>query len=174
MPFKRCLTLFILFLFLASTATAQSTLSFPCDPELSPFLAASEHEISREIDLQHWYRMAIDYWGDDMLMIESGSLLVLDMQFVMINLRFSKDYDYDAHYAHLPEVIMLVNHDPNVINDNDPPEWRVMMYPDQDDPYSFHYIGTWNRTMVQIQFYGSYVNPQGEHVEGFTFDVDIF
>ena len=162
MLLKRCGLLVILSLFLTSTAAAESTLSFPCDPELSPFLAVSEHEITMEIDLQQWYRMEIDYWGDDMLMVESGSLIVLDDQFVMINLRFSKDYDYEANYTHLPEEIMLINHDPNVIDDTVPPEWRVMMYPDTDDPYSFHYIGTWNNTMHGIRFYGSYLNPQGE------------
>lgn len=118
--------------------------------------------------------MEIDYWGDDVLMVESGSLIILDDQFVMINLRFSKDYDYEAEGRYLPNEILLINRDPNVSDDTDPPEWRVMMYPDQDDPYSFHYIGSWNRTMVQIRFYGSYANPQGESIEDFSLDVDIF
>ena len=108
------------------------------------------------------------------MLVESGSLIVLDDQFVMINLRFSEDYDYDAHDMHLPEVIMLVNHDPDVRDDTDPPEWRVMMYPDQDDPYSFHYIGTWNKTMMQIRFYGGFVKPQGELNDCFSLCVDIF
>lgn len=56
----------------------------PCDPELSLFLAASEHEISRGIDLNHWYIMQIYYWGDDVIMVESGSLIVLDVEYKFI------------------------------------------------------------------------------------------
>ncbi len=173
MPFKRCAFLLCLLLFFTSPAAGESTLSFPCDPELSPFLAESEHEISYAFDLAQWYRMQIDSGEDDILMVESGSLFVLDDQFMIISLRFSKDYDYEAGYTHLPEKIMLVNHDPNISDDTDPPEWRVMMYPDQDDPYSFHYAGTWNDTMFCIMFYGSYADPQGEPHDCFSLHVDM-
>ena len=168
MTLKRCLILLCLLLSFSESAGAQSTLSFPCEAELSPFLAASEHEISKEIDLAEYYRERNDVWEDDIPI--SGSLLILDMQFVIINLRFSEDFDYEAAYMyHVPERIMLVNHDPNVSNDTGTPEWCVTIFPDENDPYAFHYAGTWNWSMSCARFYGSY-----EDVECFTLHVGIF
>lgn len=169
---KRWLFLLCLLPLFISTAAAESTLSLPCDPELSPFLATSEHEISKEIDLAEYYRMQIDNWEDDIPI--SGSLIILDMQFMIINLRFAKDFDYDAAYMHVPEKIMLVNYDTNISNDTGIPEWRVTIYPDEDDPYSFHYAGTWDLSMCCTRFYGSYVNQQGEDSECFSLHVDSF
>ncbi len=173
MHLERYLILSCIILSLASTSTAESTFSFPCDVELSPFLAVSEHKISREINLVEYYREEIDYWDDDILMIESGSLIVLDDQFMIISLRFSEDYDYDAAYAHVPESIMLANLDPNISNDTGTPDWRVTIYPDKNDPYSFHYIGTWNWTMAGFTFYGSYIDQCGDSHECFSFSVSI-
>lgn len=170
---RRFLILSCLILSLASTSAAESTLSFPCDAELSPFLAASEHQITREIDLVQCYREAIDYGGDDTLMIESGSLIVLDDQLMIISLRFSEDYDDDAAYAHVPERIMLANLDPNISNDTGTPDWRVTIYPDQNDPYAFHYIGTWNWTMAGFTFYGGYTDEHGDARECFSLRVSI-
>ena len=81
MSFRRLLGLFcLLFPLSVSSALAESegdTLAFPCSPELSPFLSQSEHTISREIDLHHWDRMQIDYWGDDPIPDDHGSLIIL-------------------------------------------------------------------------------------------------
>ena len=174
MALKRCAMLLCLFIAFAPLAAAESALSFPCDPELSPFLAAGTHEISREIDLAACYRMRVDNGEDDALPVESGSLIVLDMQFMIISLRFSKDFDYEAAYMHLPEEIMLVNVDPNIDNDTGTPLWCVTIYPDADDPYSFHYAGTWNPSMACVRFYGSHVNAQRDQIEGFSFQVAAF
>ena len=173
MLLKRVFSLFCLLLVFSSTVAAQSTFSFPCDSELSPFLAESEHEITRDFDLAHWYRMQIDYWGDDVMMVESGSLVILDDAFMIISLRFSEEYDYEAHDTHLPDKIMLINHNPNIVNDNDPPEWLVWMYPDVDDPYSFHYACSWNWDMVSIDFYGRYTDSQGSHDTDFHLEIDM-
>ena len=42
------------------------------------------------------------------------------------------------------------------------------MYPDEDDPYAFHYAGTWNQQQgYGLYFYGSKTNAQGETTECF-------
>lgn len=177
MSFRRLLGLFCLLLSVSS-ALAESegdTLAFPCSPELSPFLSQSEHTISREIDLHHWDRMQIDYWGDDPIPVDHGSLMILDDQFMLIDLHFSKDFPFSTDGYVLPEAIYMVNHDPSVSDDTDPPEWHVFMYPDKDDPYAFHYACTWNWDMVGIKMYGEYTAPNGErHDSGFSLDIDIF
>ena len=170
MLLKRVFSLFCLLLVFSSTVAAQSTFSFPCDSELSPFLAESEHEITRDFDLAHWYRMQIDYWGDDVMMVESGSLVILDDAFMIISLRFSEEYDYEAHDTHLPDGITLIN------DDHWPPKWpvwRVMMSWDQGDPYSFYYIGSWDPSISILQFCGTYTDPQGEQRPCFHLQVDI-
>lgn len=172
MVLKRCLIPFCLFVMLSPWAAAESAFSFPCAQELSPFLAASEHEISKEIDLAEEYRARIDNWECEIPI--SGSLIVLDMQFMMIHLQFSKDFDYEAHDMHLPERIILANHDLNVSNDTSTPDWRAVMYPDEDDPYSFHYASTWNWPMATVRFYGDYMDSLGEYLEAFTTCVSIF
>ena len=172
MSFRRLLGLFcLLFPLSVSSALAESegdTLAFPCSPELSPFLSQSEHTISREIDLHHWDRMQIDYWGDDPIPVDHGSLIILDDQFMLIDLHFSKDFPFSTDGYVLPEAIYMVNHDPAVSDDTDPPEWHVFMYPDKDDPYAFHYAGTWNQQQgYGLYFYGSKTNAQGETTECF-------
>lgn len=163
---------FMLSIFLSVTAIAESSFQFPCSPEISPFLSTTEHKITRMIDLNQQHRMAIDYHGDDITMVESGSLIILDNQFMIISLQFSKDFDYDFHNTHIPDEILLVNQDPNIIDDTNPPLWRVVMYPDKDDPYSFHYIGSWNSTIHCIKFYGNYTNSEGEMLDCFSLHVD--
>ena len=95
MSFRRLLGLLcLLFPLSVSSALAESEgdiLAFPCSPELSLFLSQSEHTISRKIDLHHWDRMQIDYWGDDPIPVDHGSLIILDDQFMLIDLHFSKD-----------------------------------------------------------------------------------
>ena len=102
---------------LTLAAVAESPLSFPCDSELSPFLSRSEHDVTFKIDLENNYRIETDYWGDEPMLVESGSFL---------------------------------------------------MYPDEDDPYAFHYAGTWNQQQgYGLYFYGSKTNAQGETTECF-------
>lgn len=96
---------FSAFFWSVSSALAESegdTLAFPCSPELSPFLSQSEHTISREIDLHHWDRMQIDYWGDDPIPVDHGSLIILDDQFMLIDLHFSKDFPFSTDGYVLP------------------------------------------------------------------------
>ena len=179
MSFRRLLGLLcLLFSLSVSSALAESegdTLAFPCSPELSPFFSQSKHTISREIDLHHWDRMQIDYWGDDPIPVDHGSLIILDDQFMLIDLHFSKDFPFSTDGYVLPEAIYMVNHDPAVSDDTDPPEWHVFMYPDKDDPYAFHYACTWNWDMVGIKMYGEYTAPNGErHDSSFSLDIDIF
>ena len=179
MSFRRLLGLFcLLFPLSVSSALAESegdTLTFPCSPELSPFFSQSEHTISREIDLHHWDRMQIDYWGDDTIPVDHGSLIILDDQFMLIDLHFSKDFPFSTDDCILPDAIYMVNHDPAVSDDTDPPEWHVFMYPDKDDPYAFHYACTWNMDMVGIKMYGEYTAPNGEQYDsGFSLYIDIY
>lgn len=148
--------------------TPLSSLSFPCDSELSPFLAASEHSVSWAYDLPDWHRIATDYWGDDML-FESGTLMVLDDQFMLVDLRFSKTFGYDAS-CRLPERIILVNQDLSVTDDPKKPLWQVTLYPDEDDPYAFHYLGTWNETMHGLEFLGQSQASEGVWNDGFHLD----
>ena len=169
---KRCLPLLCLFLGLAPAARAQEVFRLPCDAALSPFLAVSEHEISKEIDLSQAYRMQIDDWEADIPV--SGSLIVLDMQVMLISLRFSEDFDYEAKDMRVPESILLANQDPNVSDDTGTPPWRAAMYPDADDPYAFHYIGTWNWPMACVRFYGDYADEQGDPIECFSLRVALF
>ena len=117
--------------------------------------------------------MEYDNRETEMMPLESGSLVILDDAFMIISLRFSEEYDYEAHDTHLPDKIMLINHNPNIVNDNDPPEWLVWMYPDEDDPYSFHYACSWNWDMVSIDFYGSYTDSQGSHDTDFHLEIDM-
>ena len=166
---KRCLILFCMLSLLTLAAVAESPLSFPCDSELSPFLSRSEHDVTFKIDLENNYRIETDYWGDEPMLVESGSFLILDDEFMLVNLRFSKEYDYSQDYGgNLPDIILLANFDLNIVDDTNPPEWRVWMYPDEDDPYAFHYAGTWNQQQgYGLYFYGSKTNAQGETTECF-------
>lgn len=166
MYLKRAAALFAALLALACAARAEAALTFPCDPELSPFFSQSEHEITWEIDLADWHRMSIDNW-DDPIMVESGSLVVLDDAFVLIHIRFARDYDYAANDQHVPDEIMLPNHNVDVVDTTDPPEHLVYMYPDEDDPYSFHYAGSWKNSQYGFWFYGSYTDPQGNGCDAF-------
>ena len=170
----RRLMLFCLLLMLlpaCALASAGGAFTLPCEAELSPFLSGGEHEIIRRFDLAEWYRMHIDNWEDD-LMVESGSLIILDHDFMIMNLRFSRDYENDTELdICVPEVLTLTNQDLNARDDTDPPLWQVTVYPDADDPYAFHYAGSWNNDMFLIKFYGSYTNPQGETRDCFSLDV---
>ena len=169
----RCFFLFIFLLMLFASACAEPLLTFPCDPEISPFLSVSEHMITKSIDLNHLHRNTIDDWESAVTMVESGSLLLLDDQVMIISLRFSKDFDYALHDMHLPDEILLVNQDPNIVDDTNPPLWRVTMYPDADDPHAFHYIGSCNETMHCIRFYGSYTTPEGDMMDCFSLHADL-
>ena len=103
---KRCLILFCMLSLLTLAAVAESPLSFPCDSELSPFLSRSEHDVTFKIDLENNYRIETDYWGDEPMLVESGSFLILDDEFMLVNLRFSKEYDYSQDYGgNLPDII---------------------------------------------------------------------
>mgnify|MGYP006910818255 CR=1 FL=1 len=73
---KRCLILFCMLSLLTLAAVAESPLSFPCDSELSPFLSRSEHDVTFKIDLENNYRIETDYWGDEPMLVESGSFLM--------------------------------------------------------------------------------------------------
>lgn len=127
---KRCLILFCMLSLLTLAAVAEPPLSFPCDSELSPFLSRSEHDVTFKIDLENNYRIETDYWGDEPMLVESGSFLILDDEFMLVNLRFSKEYDYSQDYGgNLPDIILLANFDLNIVDDTNPPEWRVWMYP---------------------------------------------
>ena len=173
MSLMRCFSIFCLCMILSATAFAEAVMTFPCDPGLSPFLASSKHTVTKHIDLNQQHRMAIDDWESDVTMVESGSLMILDDQFMMISLRFSKNFDYASEDMHLPEEILLINQDPNIVDDTNPPLWRAVMYPDKDDPYAFHYAGTWNPTMYCIRFYGSYTSPEGDMTDCFSLHVDL-
>ena len=97
------------------------------------------------------------------MLVESGSVLILDDEFMLVNLRFSKEYDYSQDYGgNLPDIILLANFDLNIVDDTNPPEWRVWMYPDEDDPYAFHYFGTFNWTMAGIHMFGRYLAFEGD------------
>ena len=56
----------------------------------------------------------------------------------------------------------ISNRDPNVTDDSGTPEWQVTIFPDQDDPYAFHYFGTFNWTMAGIHMFGRYVAFEGD------------
>lgn len=150
----------------------EAVFGFPCEPEISPFFSKSEHEINCSFDLVQHHRMEIDDWETDVLMVESGSLVILDNQFMLIDLHFSRDFDYAAAYTHLPDRIMLTNQDPCVSDENNPAEWRAWMFPDQDDPYAFHYACTWNPDMACIRFYGIFENAEGGIEDCFSLHID--
>lgn len=175
MSLKRCWPLFCFLLLFALPIVAEEaeeTFVFPCSPTLSPFLTASEHEITCFIDLREQCRAEHALQSGDAQMVESGSLLILDNQFLMISLRFSKDFDYDAKGVHLPEVIRLVNRDPDISVYWEPPEWCVTLFPDRDDPYAFHFLGTWNSRIDRIVFVD--LNETCEEPrEGFLLDVAV-
>ena len=167
---KCCLFIsFLLLLMLPFTATAESLFYFPCDLE-----QFASHVSKKEIDLREYYRSEIDNWEDDNLMVESGSAIVLDEQLLIVDIHFSDSFDYEANYTGVPEQIMFVNHDPDVNNNASIPNWQVTVYPDKDDPYSFHYIGTYNRTMAGFIIYGSYTTPEGEPYDCFSLQVPLY
>ena len=166
------ITLFLL-LTLSITASAESTPFFPC--VLNHPYESSQYEEYVEIDLKKWYRSDIDNWVDDDLMVKSGSAIVLNHSILIIDLHFSDSFDYESNDTHVPNEITLCNRDPNVTDDSGTPEWQVTIFPDQDDPYAFHYACTWNMDMVGIKMYGEYTAPNGErHDSGFSLDIDIF
>ena len=133
------ITLFLL-LTLSITASAESTPFFPCV-------------------LNHPY---IDNWVDDDLMVESGSAIVLNHSILIIDLHFSDSFDYESNDTHVPNEITFCNRDPNVTDDSGTPEWQVTIFPDQDDPYAFHYFGTFNWTMAGIHMFGRYLAFEGD------------
>lgn len=166
---KRCLIPFCMLSLLTLAAVAESPLSFPCDSELSPFLSRSEHDVTYKIDLENNYRIETDYWGDEPMLVESGSFLILDDEFMLVNLRFSKEYDYSQDYGgNLPDIILLANFDLNIVDDTNPPEWRVWMYPDEDDPMLsiMPGLGISSRIRCSIFMLGK-TNAQGETTECF-------
>lgn len=176
MYLKRRILLFYCFWFFISApiSTAESTLRFPCAPELSPILSVSEHRISKEIDLENYYRELADNFDTDIMPVESGSLVILDNQLMLLNIRYSEKFDYAANHTHLPEQLTLFNYEPDTCNDTGIPHWCITIYPDQDDPYSFHYVGTWNWSMSSFTLYGNYINPQGDLQQAFSFRVSIY
>lgn len=162
------------FILFSSTALADhSTNHILCEPELSSFLSANQHRINYSFDLVQCYRMGIDNWDDAVLMVESGSLMIVDQQFMIIDLHFSRNYDYALHNDHLPHMIMLTNQNPLVSPEETSQEWKAWMFPDRDDPYAFHYMCTWNHTMYSIDFYGEYINSQGEYSDCFELHIDL-
>ena len=80
----------------------------------------------------------------------------------MIDLHFSDSFDYESNDTHVPNEITLCNRDPNVTDDSGTPEWQVTIFPDQDDPYAFHYFGTFNWTMAGIHMFGRYLAFEGD------------
>lgn len=174
MYLKKSMILLCLLLILASTATADATFSFPCDPELSPILSVSEHRISKQIDLERYYRELADNFETEIMPVESGTILVLDDQLMIFSIRYSDEFDFEANYTHLPERLTLFNFEPDTLNDTGTPRWQVTIFPDQDDPYAFHYIGTWNWSMAGFTLCGEFLNPQGEFQGAFTFRVSVY
>lgn len=168
--FPYFLAWFILF---SSTALADNSInSFSCKSELSSFLATNQHRISQSFDLAQNFQIDSDNWDDSVLMVESGSLIILDEQFLIIDLHFSHDFDYELHNSHLPHMIMLTNQNPLVSHKDNSQEWKAWMFPDQGDPYAFHYMCTWNHTMYSIDFYGEYIDSQGEKRDCFELHID--
>ena len=182
----------LLLLALPFTAAAQTLFYFPCEREQFMAHAADGHTISWEIDLRELHcmdlenraddvswegnmpearRIEIKRWAEDHMMIESGCVMVLDKQLLIVDLHFSASYDDEANLTGLPEELMFINHDPNVGDETGKPYWQVTVYPDEDDPYAFHYVGTYNRSMIDFKIYGFYTNPEGEVVECFNMDV---
>ena len=88
---KRCLIPFCMLSLLTLAAVAESPLSFPCDSELSPFLSRSEHDVTFKIDLENNYRIETDYWGDEPMLVESGSFLILMMNLCLLTSAFQKN-----------------------------------------------------------------------------------
>ena len=95
-------------------------------------------------------------------MVKSGSAIVLNHSILMIDLHFSDSFDYESNDTHVPNEITFCNRDPNVTDDSGTPEWQVTIFPDQDDPYAFHYFGTFNWTMAGIHMFGRYVAFEGD------------
>ena len=153
------ITLFLL-LTLSTIASAESTPFFPC--VLNHSYESSQYEEYVELDLKKWYRSDIDNWVDDDLMVKSGSAIVLNHSILIIDLHFSGSFDYESNDTHVPNEITLCNRDPNVTDDSGTPEWQVTIFPDQDDPYAFHYFGTFNWTMAGIHMFGRYLAFEGD------------
>ena len=153
------ITLFLL-LTLSTIASAESTPFFPC--VLNHPYESSQYEEYVEIDLKEWYRSDIDNWVDDDLIVKSGSAIVLNHSILIIDLHFSDSFDYESNDTHVPNEITLCNRDPNVTDDSGTPEWQVTIFPDQDDPYAFHYFGTFNWTMAGIHMFGRYLAFEGD------------
>lgn len=170
----KCCLFILLFLLptLSITVAAGSTSLFPC--VLDHSYVPNEYKEYVEINLREWYRAQIDNWEDDNLMVESGSAIVLDQSVLIIDLHFSNSFDYEARDMHVPEQITFFNHEPNVSDETGTPEWQVTIFPDQDDPYAFHYFGTFNWTMAGIHMSGSYINPEGELNSCFSFQIAVY
>ena len=173
MHVRRRLIPLVLLLVGASAAGAESTFRFPCDPELSPILSVSEHEITSQLDLARYYRELADNFETEIMPVESGTILLLDDELMLFSIRYSSEFDFEANYWHLPERLTLFNFEPYAPNDTGTPHWQVTLYPDQDDPYAFHYVGTWNASMAGFTLYGEYRDPQGVFLQAFSFRVSV-
>lgn len=168
---KLCLLLSSLLLALPLVAIADSVSFFPCVLEHS--YAQNEYEEFVNLNLKDWYRAEIDDWYDDDLMVAEGSAaIVLDQSILIIDLHFSDTYDYAAHDTHLPEELTFFNHDPN--DETYIPDWQVTIFPDRDDPYAFHYFGTFNWTMSGIYMYGGYTDSEGIPHDCFEFQIAVY
>ena len=118
--------------------------------------------------------MGIDNWEDDNLMVQAGSAIVLNRSVLILDLHFSDSFDYEANDTHLPEELTFFNLNPDVSNDTGTPEWQVTIFPDSNDPYAFHYFGTYNWTMAGIYICGSYTNSEGEPYSCFDLHIAVY
>ena len=172
MRIKSILFLFLLLLAHTVTAAAEDSPFFPCVLDYSYDPSAYSEYV--EIDLRRWHRMEIDNWEDDNLMVQAGSAIVLNRSALILDLHFSDSFDYEANDTHLPEELTFFNLNPDVSNDTGTPEWQVTIFPDSNDPYAFHYFGTYNWTMAGIYICGSYTNSEGESNSCFDLHIAVY
>lgn len=155
-------------LILPITSGVESAYFFPC--VLDHSYALDGYGECNEIDLRDWHRAAIDNWELDDLAVESGSAIVLDRSVLIIDLHLSDSFDFEANYTEFPERITLYSHESEVFTEEMLPVWRVEIFPDEDDPYAFHYCGTFNWTMTEIYMYGN----DGESLGGFSLHIAVY
>ncbi len=172
--------IFVCLLLIPMTVMAEEAGSCPCALDPSSICIWQEHKIDKEIDLRELYFMEneIDNPETGASMLDSGYIRILDDQQLMeIDLQFSKNFDYEAHDQHLPEIIAIRNYVPcdSLGNSNrESPKWKYPIFPDRDDPYSFHYIGTFNWTMVQFSLHNIYTDQQGKSRDCFSVDIEVY
>ncbi len=179
--------IFACLLLIPMTVMAESAHCCPCAPDPSSACTSQEYTIDTEFDLREWFYYTEIETNDPSLpeegdpMLDSGYIRVWKncdgQRIIEIDFHFSKTFDYAAYNEHLPDRIWIVNYDPGVVDDLDEPdrpELEVSIFPDMGDPYSFHYIGTFNWTMVGVGLLGDHIDECGQLKEDFYFRIGVY